>query len=121
MTLNSYRIVSTDAPVLDGENRHPCLSEWKLRKAALRIAVAPPESPVALLPCLDTLHPHGFRSSFRVWAEEQSRASWAAIELSLAHNVGSDTERAYFRSDLLDQRRELMQGWSDYVMGDELP
>ena len=32
--------MSADAPVLDGENRHPCLSEWKLRKSDA------PESPV---------------------------------------------------------------------------
>ena len=61
--------------------------------------------------------PHGFRSSFRVWAEEQSSASWAAIELCLAHTVGSNTERAYFRSDLLDQRRQLMQAWGDFLDG----
>ena len=58
--------------------------------------------------------PHGFRSSFRDWAAEQSRASHSAIELSLAHKVGSTVEQAYFRSDLLEQRRELMQAWADY-------
>ena len=64
-------------------------------------------------------HPHGFRSSFRVWsAEEQTSASWAAIELSLAHAIGSSTERAYFHSDLLEQRRELMQAWADYLSPD---
>ena len=58
---------------------------------------------------------HGFRSSFRVWAEERTRAGYLAIELSLAHKVGSDVERAYRRTDLLDQRRELMQAWADYA------
>lgn len=61
--------------------------------------------------------PHGFRSSWRVWAAERTSASWAAVELSLAHSIGGDVERAYFRSDLLDQRRELMQGWADYLNG----
>ena len=58
--------------------------------------------------------PHGFRSSFRDWAAEQSRASHSAIELSLSHKVGSTVEQAYFRSDLLEQRRELMQAWASY-------
>ena len=63
--------------------------------------------------------PHGFRSSFRDWAEECSSGSHAAIEISLAHDVGSSVERAYFRSDLLDQRRELMQEWCNFL--DPLP
>lgn len=52
---------------------------------------------------------HGFRSSFRVWAEERTSASHAAMKLSLAHAVSSAVEKAYTRSDLLEQRRELMQ------------
>ncbi len=59
--------------------------------------------------------PHGFRSSFRDWAAEQTGASHAAIELSLSHSVGNAVERAYFRSDLLEQRRELMQEWANYL------
>ena len=59
--------------------------------------------------------PHGFRSSFRDWAEELSGASHNAIELSLAHAVGNQVERAYLRSDLMDQRRTLMEAWADYV------
>lgn len=61
--------------------------------------------------------PHGFRSSFRDWAAEQSGASWAVCESALAHSVGSGVEQAYMRSDLLDQRRGLMQGWGDYCAG----
>ena len=63
--------------------------------------------------------PHGFRSSFRDWAEECSSGSHAAIEISLAHDYGSAVERAYFRSDLLDQRRELNQEWCNFL--DPLP
>ena len=59
--------------------------------------------------------PHGFRSSFRMWAEERSSASHAAIELSLSHVVGSAVERVYQRSHLLDQRRELLQAWGNHV------
>lgn len=58
---------------------------------------------------------HGTRSSFRDWAAERTRTSWAAVELCLAHRPGSLVERAYFRSDLMEERRELMQNWADYV------
>ena len=60
---------------------------------------------------------HGMRAAFRSWAQEQTSASWAACELSLAHNTGSQTEMAYARADMLTQRRELMQAWADYIAG----
>ena len=60
---------------------------------------------------------HGFRSSFRDWAAECTSASYAAMELSLAHHVGNAVERAYSRSDLLEQRRALMDQWAVYVIG----
>ena len=60
---------------------------------------------------------HGFRSSFRDWAAECTNASYAAMELSLAHHVGNAVERAYARSDLLEQRRALMDQWAEYVVG----
>jgi integrase len=60
---------------------------------------------------------HGFRSSFRDWAAEQSGASWAVCESALAHTIGNGVEQAYMRSDLFDKRRDLMQAWADYVTG----
>lgn len=61
--------------------------------------------------------PHGFRSTFRDWLAECTGASWAVCESALAHNVGNSTEQAYMRSDLFEQRRELMQQWADYIAG----
>ena len=61
---------------------------------------------------------HGFRSSFRDWAAECTSAPHAAMELSLAHAVGSSVEQAYARSDLIEKRRVLMQAWADFVTGD---
>ena len=61
---------------------------------------------------------HGFRSSFRDWADECTGASEAAMELSLAHRGGSSVKKAYARSDLLDLRRPLMDAWAEYVTGD---
>lgn len=60
---------------------------------------------------------HGLRSSFRVWAAELARAPREVAEAALAHAVGSAAERAYARSDLLEQRRELMQAWGDFAYG----
>ena len=58
---------------------------------------------------------HGFRSSFRDWASENTNAEHTIMELCLAHRVGDSTERAYARSDLLDKHRRLMERWADYV------
>ena len=60
---------------------------------------------------------HGFRSSFRTWALEQTDAPWAVAEACLAHRLGNAVEQAYVRSDLIDQRRKLMQRWADFVTG----
>ena len=59
--------------------------------------------------------PHGFRSSFRDWASENTNASFDCMELCLAHRPRSATEQAYARSDLFAQRRELMEAWADYL------
>lgn len=59
--------------------------------------------------------PHGFRSSFRNWAAERTDAPREVAELALAHVEGSETEKAYFRTDLFERHRELMQQWADFV------
>src|SRR5688572_4989507 len=59
---------------------------------------------------------HGFRSTFRDWAAEQTNCPREIIELCLAHDIGTDVERAYRRSDLLSKRRGLMQEWADFCM-----
>ena len=58
---------------------------------------------------------HGFRSSFRDWASEQTSVPHAVAEAALAHQVGSAVERSYARSDLLDKRRGMMDGWAEFV------
>ena len=61
--------------------------------------------------------PHGLRSSFRDWAAEQTSTPHAVVERALAHTVGNATEAAYFRSDLFELRRELMDRWSAFLEG----
>jgi integrase len=58
---------------------------------------------------------HGFRSSFRDWAAEKSSAPRAVVEAALAHVVRDKTEAAYFRSDLFDLRRKLMDNWAKFA------
>ncbi len=60
---------------------------------------------------------HGFRSTFRDWVSEATNVPREIAEMSISHKVGSDVERAYARSDLLDKRRALMGRWSGYVSG----
>jgi len=59
--------------------------------------------------------PHGFRTSFRMWASEKSNFPWQVCEFALAHVVGDDAERAYQRSDLYETRQKLMEAWAQYV------
>jgi integrase len=57
---------------------------------------------------------HGFRSTFRDWVAEKTSYPREMAELALAHSVGSAVEEAYFRSDLFDRRRALMQDWATW-------
>jgi integrase len=58
---------------------------------------------------------HGFRSSFRDWAAEQTNFPREVCEMALAHTVRDKVEAAYRRTDLFDKRRELMAAWSAFV------
>ncbi|MBT5434750.1 MAG: integrase arm-type DNA-binding domain-containing protein [Rhodospirillaceae bacterium] len=58
---------------------------------------------------------HGFRSSFRDWAAEQTSFPRDVCEAALAHVVENKVEAAYRRSDLFGRRRALMEAWEDYV------
>ena len=60
---------------------------------------------------------HGFRSSFKDWATEQTNFSTEAVELALAHTVGNKVEAAYRRGDLLEKRRLLSKAWGDFCLG----
>ena len=62
----------------------------------------------------DRLVPHGIRSIGRTWMHDHDIA-FDVAELCLAHSVGTSTQLAYDRSDLLDKRKIAMQSWCDYV------
>ena len=59
--------------------------------------------------------PHGFRSSFRDWAGEETDHPREVIEAALAHVVRNKVEAAYARSDLFERRRILMDDWARYL------
>ncbi|TMV93596.1 DUF4102 domain-containing protein [Thioclava sp. BHET1] len=58
--------------------------------------------------------PHGLRSTFRDWAAENG-VDHIQAELALAHTVGSDVERAYRRTDMVEQRRVLLAKWASFI------
>jgi integrase len=60
--------------------------------------------------------PHGLRSSFRDWAAERGYERDLA-EIALAHQVGSEVERAYRRPDMLERRRAMLVSWADFLEG----
>jgi integrase len=57
---------------------------------------------------------HGFRSSFRDWAAEETNFQREVAEAALAHAVGDAVERAYRRGDALEKRRALMAAWASH-------
>ena len=68
-----------------------------------------------------TAVPHGFRSSFRDWAAEETDHSREVIEAVLAHVGWNPVEAAYARSDLFERCRRLMGAWAEYLAGERRP
>lgn len=62
----------------------------------------------------DRCTPHGFRSSFRDWASEETAFPPEVAEMALAHTIKNKAEAAYRRGALLAKRRELMSVWATY-------
>lgn len=89
--------------VFEGQKRHKPLSNMSMLMLLRRMNV-------------EGVTVHGFRSTFRDWASEVANAPREVAEKSLAHSVGTDVERAYARSDLLEKRRTLMNNWSQFVV-----
>ena len=59
--------------------------------------------------------PHGFRSTFRDWAAEQTSYSDEIRKAASGHTVGDSVHQAYQRTDLLDKRRRLMNEWAKFL------
>ena len=59
--------------------------------------------------------PHGFRSTFRDWAAEQTAYPDEIRKAASGHTVGDSVKAAYQRTDLLDKRRNLMNEWAVFL------
>jgi integrase len=90
--------------VFEGQKRHRPLSNMSMLMLLRRMDA-------------EGITVHGFRSTFRDWAAEVASAPREIAEMSLSHRVGTNVERAYARSDLLDKRRMLMNEWSNFLVG----
>ena len=58
---------------------------------------------------------HGFRSSFMDWVAEVHPQRLLEAERALDHQIGNQVQRAYLRTDFLEQRRELAELWADHL------
>jgi integrase len=58
---------------------------------------------------------HGFRTSFRMWAQERTNFPREVAEAALAHTIKDKAEAAYARSDVFDKRRKMMEAWAGYL------
>ena len=61
---------------------------------------------------------HGFRTSFRTWAQERTNFPREVAEAALAHATGDKVEAAYARSDVFEKRRKMMDAWAGYLAGE---
>lgn len=64
---------------------------------------------------------HGFRSTFRDWASEQTSFPHETCEHALAHRISDKAEAAYRRGDQFEKRRSLMDAWAEYCEKRDLP
>ncbi len=66
----------------------------------------------------DEMSGHGFRATARTIMVERLGIASEVVEAQLAHAVGDALGRAYNRTQFLEQRRDMMGKWADYL--DEL-
>jgi integrase len=103
-----------DVPFLFPNARGGMLSDAALSACMKRIHEARRESgycdPQSGRPAV----PHGLRSTFRNWAAERGYPRDMS-EIALAHTVGSEVERAYRRTDMLERRRVMSEAWGEFL------
>jgi integrase len=87
--------------LLTGER---CMSENTVRGALRRMGYGN-----------DDMTAHGFRAMARTMIAERLGVAPEVIEAQLAHAVAGSLGRAYDRTQYLDQRRDMMDRWADYL------
>jgi len=81
-----------------------CMSENTVRGALRRMGYAN-----------EDMTAHGFRAMARTMIAERLGVPAEVIEAQLAHAVGDALGRAYNRTQFLDQRRDMMAKWAEYL------
>ena len=89
--------------VFPGQKRGKCLSNMAMTNVLKRIG------------WLDQTSVHGLRSTFRDWAGEKTRYPERMAEVALAHQLTDKVQSAYFRADLMEKRREMMNRWATFL------
>jgi integrase len=58
---------------------------------------------------------HGFRATFKTWADEEMNFSNQAVEFCLAHVPGDEAEKAYRRRSMFAKRVQIMVAWANFA------
>ena len=58
---------------------------------------------------------HGFRATFRTWADEEMDFSNQAVEFCLAHVPGDEAEKVYRRRSMFAKRKQIMEAWATFA------
>jgi integrase len=95
---------------------------WRIREGEFVFPGGKPDSPLSNMAMSANLKRmgrtditvHGFRSTFRDWAGEQTNFPREIIEHALAHQLKDKAEAAYSRSTMPEKRRKLMEAWAQY-------
>jgi len=98
------RTIRTNEFIFPGQRKDKPLSHVSMAKVLSRLGV-------------ESATPHGFRSSFRDFAGNETQFQREVAEAALAHTVGDAAEQAYRREDALEKRRQLMSMWASFVCG----
>ena len=63
--------------------------------------------------------PHGLRSTFRTWVQNETSFDGDMAEIALFHKVGNKVEQTYARGNMVEKRRHMMAAWGDFLTGKE--
>ena len=100
-----HPLTGRSALVFPGERNHERpISENSVRTALISMGYTP-----------DLQTWHGFRATARTMLAERLDFDPLVIEAQLAHAVKDANGRAYNRTEFLEQRRTMLQGWADYL------
>jgi integrase len=107
LSARAIEILEEVAERTDGELVFPGRKEGKPLSDATLIAVMERMGRTGLTS-------HGFRSTFRDWAAEQTNFPHEMAEMALAHTIGNKAEAAYRRGDLFEKRLRMAEAWARY-------